>query len=235
MASLDWGYRLLIVSHQERGSTAIDEGMEGLWRELRAELWRFVRVRVRDDARADDVIQAAFLRAHRHLEAGERPVKPRAWLFQVARNLVLDAARSDRRERHLAEALGAELPGPPGKTTSPGPWPDDGFEPDGPGDAFALVAKSLPIFIAELDEPYRRALELTDLEGLTQAEAARREGVSLTAMKSRVRRGRRQVYDALRRCCRFELDGRGRVLDFEPRAPVGCRAQTGPGDACACD
>jgi RNA polymerase sigma-70 factor (ECF subfamily) len=50
-----------------------------------------------DSASADDIVQETFIRAWRHLPqliADDRPVRP--WLFRVARNLMIDAARAAR-------------------------------------------------------------------------------------------------------------------------------------------
>jgi RNA polymerase sigma-70 factor (ECF subfamily) len=70
-------------------------------------------------------------------------------------------------------------------------------------------------------------LTLTELEGLTQKEAAERLGLSLSGMKSRVQRGRLHLRDALEACCHIALDVRGRVVACEPR-PDG----TLPGSCC---
>jgi RNA polymerase sigma-70 factor (ECF subfamily) len=65
-------------------------------------------------------------------------------------------------------------------------------------------------------------LELSDLDGLTQADAARLEGVSLSGMKSRVLRGRRRLAELLSRCCELTLDTRGVPMGYNPPAKCGC-------------
>ena len=75
--------------------------------------------------------------------------------------------------------------------------------------------------IESLPFVYADVLRLTELDELPQAEAARRLGLSLTALKSRVRRGRAQLKIMLLQCCEFELSSAGRVLDYWPRQ-VGC-------------
>jgi hypothetical protein len=49
---------------------------------------------------------------------------------------------------------------------------------------------------------------MADLEGVTQAEAARRAGVSVSGMKSRVQRARQQLRTIVEECCRVDLDRR---------------------------
>lgn len=66
------------------------------------ELHRYV-ARMTDDARAQDVVQETLLRAWRHPDVLTRPENSvRAWLFTVARNLVVDDVRSAHRRRELA-------------------------------------------------------------------------------------------------------------------------------------
>jgi RNA polymerase sigma-70 factor (ECF subfamily) len=46
--------------------------------------------------------------------------------------------------------------------------------------------------------------------------------LSLTATKSRVRRGRQMLKDKLQACCRFEFDRYGKVIDYERRHKCVC-------------
>jgi RNA polymerase sigma-70 factor, ECF subfamily len=80
----------------------------------------------------------------------------------------------------------------------------------------------------QLEPGDRQALELVELEGLTQAATASRLGLSVSGMKSRVQRARRRLRAALDDCCQIVLDGRGGVVSFEHRA--GDCGPCGPGD-----
>jgi RNA polymerase sigma-70 factor (ECF subfamily) len=63
-------------------------------------LYRYVVRRTGDEEEARDVVQETLLRAWRHPEVLERSEEAvRAWLFTVARNLVVDHLRSARRTR----------------------------------------------------------------------------------------------------------------------------------------
>ena len=88
---------------------------------------------------------------------------------------------------------------------------------DEDGAAERELAAYVAMFVAMLPSPYREALTLTELQGLTQKEAATMLGISLSGIKSRVQRGRLQLRAALEDCCRIALDARGRVLSCEPR------------------
>lgn len=177
-----------------------------LWQAFHNELHGFVRARVNSESASEDLLQAAFLRAHQALESGNGPDEPRAWLYQIVRNLLRDSYRQKKRKSALQDQLLSEA------ETSQGNAPDEERA------AFQIVARLLPDFIETLEAPYRQAIQLTDLEGLTQAEAAKKEGVTLTCMKARVRRGRQQLLASLKRCCDFEIDGRGRMIECAPRS-----------------
>jgi RNA polymerase sigma-70 factor (ECF subfamily) len=81
--------------------------------------------------------------------------------------------------------------------------------------------------IKQLPPPYGEAITLTDIEGLKQADAARRAGVSLSGLKSRVQRGRQQLRAVLEECCRVELDRRGSIAGYSSRTskPCGCESR----------
>lgn len=76
----------------------------------------------------------------------------------------------------------------------------------------------MSLFVARLPSPYREAVSLVELDGLTTREAADRAGISVSGMKSRVQRGREQLRTLLDDCCEIALDARGKVTDVSPRA-----------------
>jgi RNA polymerase sigma-70 factor (ECF subfamily) len=66
-----------------------------------------------------------------------------------------------------------------------------------------------------------------DVDGQTQLNAARDLGLSLSGMKSRVQRARRDLKDLLERCCAVDVDRRGGVSDYQPAGGgCGCTAAT---------
>ena len=71
-------------------------------------VWRYVVRLTGDRAGADDVVQETLLRAWRNPRILEQdPATMRSWMMTVARNLVIDEARSARR-RH--ESVVSEVP-----------------------------------------------------------------------------------------------------------------------------
>jgi hypothetical protein len=83
---------------------------------------------------------------------------------------------------------------------------------------------AVPWPVARLSSPYREAVTLVELEGLTAKAAAALAGISVSGMKSRVQRGRAQLRALFEECCDIAVDARGKVVDVVPR-PCGCRSQ----------
>lgn len=171
-------------------------------RDLEAKLRPFVARRVRSSADVDDILQDVFLRMQRGLSGLRDEERFGPWVYQVARSAIVDYQRASNKHR-VVDAPAEEEPTPPS---------DDGR--DAERDLAAYIAP----FVAMLPSPYREALTLTELQGLTQKEAADMIGISLSGMKSRVQRGRQQLRRSLEECCHIALDARGRVVACEPRA-----------------
>src|SRR4030081_3587082 len=71
--------------------------MRVLYDEHAAALWRYALRLTGDQARAEDVVQETLLRAWQHPEvADDHERSARAWLFTVARNMIIDERRSAR-------------------------------------------------------------------------------------------------------------------------------------------
>jgi RNA polymerase sigma-70 factor (ECF subfamily) len=79
------------------GQAQETELMRVLYDEHAAALWRYALRLTGDQARAEDVVQETLLRAWQHPEvADDSERSARAWLFTVARNMIIDERRSAR-------------------------------------------------------------------------------------------------------------------------------------------
>ncbi|MGH3921675.1 MAG: sigma factor-like helix-turn-helix DNA-binding protein, partial [Pseudonocardiaceae bacterium] len=83
-----------------------------------------------------------------------------------------------------------------------------------------------------LDEPYRSAVTAVDLDGQTQTDAAHAVGLSVSGMKSRVQRARRQLGQRLTECCRVHTSPTGSINSYEPS--TNCEPDPSEGGRCRC-
>lgn len=169
----------------------------------------FVARRLSSPADVDDVLQDVLLSMHSHLGELRDDDRFGPWIYRIVRNSIIDRHRAAARETQESVEPAAEA--------------DDGGD-----DAVASgLVHCIAPFVARLPSPYREAVTLVDLEGVTFKDAATMTGLSLPGMKSRVQRGRAQLRELFEECCRLEFDARRRVVDYEcvpGRDPkCGCR------------
>jgi len=172
------------------------------WQDVAAQLRPFLVRRV-DAAKLDDVLQDVLVRVQRGLPGLRDEERFTSWLFQIARSSIAEHRRTRARHPLTDSPDDAEVVAEPN---------------DDDRDAARALACCVSIFVARLPSPYREAITLVELEGLTAREAAEMVGVSVSGMKSRVQRGRAQLRQLFEACCEIALDARGKVIDYTPRA-----------------
>jgi RNA polymerase sigma-70 factor (ECF subfamily) len=171
---------------------------ETLWQQLKDDLLGFLRRRVESDDVAEDLLQDVFLKVHTGLGDLDDHQRVTPWVYQIARNRVVDHYRSRRQTEELGD-----IETPEAETVE---------RPE-----HQILGAWLTMAIDQLPDPYREALRLVEIEGLTQKQAAERLGLSVSGAKSRVQRGRAQLRQMLHRCCQIEQDRRGNVIDLKTR------------------
>jgi RNA polymerase sigma-70 factor (ECF subfamily) len=174
------------------------------WTDTLDRLRAFVTSRVDDPELAADITQDVIVRS---IASGalEQIDNPAAWLYRSARNAVIDHYRT-RRTHAPIDDLDA--------------WPDPGID-DRPNDATRELSRCLQPMLDQLTPAAREALVRVDVNGQTQNSAAREVGLSLTGMKSRVQRARRELKNLLEQCCTVDVDARGAIADYH-RGSGGC-------------
>lgn len=180
------------------------------WRQHKEELRSFLVHRSGSASDADDLLQEVFLRAVLRGADFCRVENPRAWLFQVARNLLVDRLRLTKEQVPLPDDLLA-----------------DALPEIAPVD---LLSHCLPRVLSELSAEDREAIVLCDIQGMTQKTFAQRQGLSLPAAKSRVQRARQRLLTHLTDVCQVSFDDAGKVCCFVPR-PTPVSQEPIDGDA----
>ena len=188
-------------------SLARPAALEASWADTLDRLRAFIARRVGDREVAADITQDVVVRsiASGALERADNPV---AWLYRSARNAVIDHYRT----HHPHDPIDRD-----------DLWPDPDISDGGPNAATRELSRCLQPLLEQLGPTARDALVRVDLEGRTHQEAADTLGLSVSGMKSRVQRARRELKDLLERCCVVELDARGAVTDYRPNTgSCGC-------------
>ncbi|ABI76296.1 RNA polymerase sigma-70 factor, ECF family [Hyphomonas neptunium ATCC 15444] len=161
----------------EAGTSSAVSPLTYIFRTQYRQLLRFCRIRVRNDADAEDIVQGAFLAARRaYPDKGTDELRP--LLFTLVRNTALSHLRAPWSKRHQGEdigAIGEQLACP----ASPNP------------EKQLMDAERLAIaeaVVSGMSARRQAALRLHRYEGLSYEEIARRLSISSTAVKKHVAR-----------------------------------------------
>jgi RNA polymerase sigma-70 factor (ECF subfamily) len=136
-------------------------------------------------AEAEDVVQETYLRAFRGFRRFAPGTNCRAWLFTILRHVFLNRVRArghevDEGPEGLVDSLEAQSA--TGPIEGPRNPEEEFFQTVLHGDVDRAL-KALPV-------PFREAVVLADLEGLTYREIAEVLGCPLGTVMSRLSRGR---------------------------------------------
>ncbi len=213
-------------SREEELVAAAQEGnpyaFEALFRRYREPITGYVRARVRDDGRTEDIVQEIFFSAHNSLPTLGRPRAFRSWLYQIAQNACLDEAR--RRNRTDALILGwDEFPPPDERIVTHNPSPEHQLSQK---QELADVTHA----IDELPTAQHDALVMRELEGRSYEEIGRRMSLTPAAVESVLFRARRGVKRAATRVAGFLplpafLGRRGSGAQSSSAGSFGAQAQ----------
>lgn len=154
--------------------------------------YNLARYLTRDATLAEDVVQDAFLRAHRSF-AQYRGASAKAWLFAIVRNCCWSALEVQRGISRVAvseNALSAE------DARAVADYHDGSATPE-THLAQSREAESLRRMIMELPEPFRETLVLREMDDLSYKEIAAVTGVAMGTVMSRLARARTMLGELL--------------------------------------
>lgn len=169
-----------------------------LWKDFSDRLMGFILKRVRNRHDAEDILQDVFIKIHNGINKLEEKDKMQSWVYQIARNTIIDYYRrqtdvtvtSEIYEDIVDESITSQINN-------------------------EEIASCLIPMIDQMPERYKQAVTLTEINGFSQKEMADKLGLSLSGAKSRVQRGRDKLKEMLLECCHFEFDRLGNILDYQ--------------------
>jgi RNA polymerase sigma-70 factor (ECF subfamily) len=166
------------------------------WRAHENELRNYLQHRVADTHLAEDLLQDVFVKAMCQGSGFCDLDNQRAWLYQVARNTLVDYQRLHRETVELPE----DIPQATEQT-----------------DPVVTLSACVGRVLSELAAEDRDIIEQCDLNGMRQQDYARAHNLSLVAVKSRLLRARQRMRATLSTNCKVKFDVQGRVESYVPR------------------
>lgn len=167
---------------------------ENIWEEYKKPLLNFIKTKVNNNNIGEDIVQDVGIKLHTALYKNQEINNYKSWLFQVARNTIVDYYRKNKiptttikdqpeiAETSMSSACVCDL---------------SGF----------VIQNYLP-------KQYADALYLSDIEQKSQKEIAKILDLSLTATKSRIQRGRKKLKELATDCIEISYNTKGQITGF---------------------
>ena len=133
----------------------------------------------------NDVLQDVFYKIHSSIHNLKNNSKLTSWLFQIARNAIIDYFREEIRAMELLKNMQQEETYVKKTSTE-------------------ILKYCMDFFLSRLPEKYVEALIFTEFKGHSQIELAKKEGISVSAAKSRVQRAKKQLREVVTNYSSFE-------------------------------
>ncbi len=179
-------------SAMERYAAGEDAAFADVYDALAPRLFGYLLRQTRDRAKAEDLVQQTLLHMHRARGRFIPGAEVTPWSFAIARRLLIDLLRRERREIVSAQDVAGDV----GERV-----PSNTDAADQLVEAQDL-ARRIRRELDQLPEAQRTAFELVKQEGLSLAEAAEVLGTTVAAVKLRAHR----AYQALRRVLGEEIE-----------------------------
>lgn len=159
-----------------------------IWDNFNDELYFFILKKVKNKDVTNDIFQNTFLKIHNNLSKLKKEENARAWIFQIARNEIVNHFN---KESIYVEKLDADKEIPLQKYQH-----------------ICCFDK----FINDLPEIYRQVIELIYIKGQKQKDVAKELEISLENVKARIKRAKDILKTKFNECCKYELDKNGKLI-----------------------
>lgn len=173
---------------------------------------KFISTKVQNDEDAEDLTQEVFIKLLRSTEKGISINNPQNWLFNIAKNSVIDYYR---KKKIILEDI------------------NDNNNHDLKCEENELrlseeqqlhIKTYLRTVIQNLPEDYRKLIEMSEFQGLSQKEIAEELGMNYTTVRSKIQRGRQKIKKTISDCCEIIQGGKGSIIGYKPTKNKHCNS-----------
>jgi len=176
--------------------------VEQAWLEYQSKLYSFIRSKVDTSDDAEDIVNEVFAKLIKKSGENATPDNIASWLYRVTRNSIVDYYRAKKRFEQLPEDLSVD---------------------SADTNTIRQLSKCMLPMIQALPKTYQQPLILSEIEGKKNKEVAVELGISLSAVKSRILRGRGKLHKSMVSCCRIYHNKAGNVVDYEQKSAGFCK------------
>ena len=173
----------------QRYTDGDENGFQLLMERYEPRIQGFLRKRLNDEERVEDLTQDTFLRIHRARDSYDPSRKFSTWIHTIANNLLKNEFRNRSRRRETAFS---ELrPDHSSSGVPPRPVEFESGEPDPEQETYrSELREAIGTAIERMDEHHRIPFVMREVEDLSYEEIAEAIGIPVGTVKSRLNRAR---------------------------------------------
>lgn len=184
-----------IASYTPRLEVRAQEKFEKLIEDVRKKALNFALNLTRNRTDAEDLLQLAIVKAWTHFDAYQDDKPFQNWLLKIIVRSHLDSVRTlNRRPKmHSLDALVTleDGLGHAYEPQDPAPLPDEPYKQ-------TVLEAKVERALMELPESHRRIIRMCDVDGLSYAEIADAENITVATVRSRLHRARQVARRAIK-------------------------------------
>jgi RNA polymerase sigma-70 factor (ECF subfamily) len=173
----------------QRYTQGEEEGFRLLMERYQPRIQGFLRKRLNDEERVEDLTQDTFLRIHRARESYDPSRKFSTWIHTIANNLLKNEFRNRSRRRETTFSELRPDTSASGARGAPGGVRGHGHNPE--REAYrSELREAIDTAIGRMDEHHRIPFVMREVEDRTYEEIAEQIGIPVGTVKSRLNRAR---------------------------------------------
>lgn len=159
-----------------------------IWNNFNDELYFFILKKVKNQEATKDIFQNTFLKIHKNLSKLKKEEKVKAWIFQIARNEIVNYFNKESIYVGVLE-----------------------IDKENSIQEYQEIC-CFDKFINDLPEIYKQVIELIYIEGQKQKDISKKLEISLESVKGRIKRAKDILKKNFNECCKYELDKNGKLI-----------------------
>lgn len=170
-----------------------------IWTDFHKELKAFILNKTRNSTDTDDILQDVFIKIIRNIDKINQAENLRHYLYGIVRNAINDYFRNRKLiidDTEIEENL---------------------TEEDAQSLNTTIAECCIKPFINKLPDNYREALLITEFQNVSQKELAEKLNISYSGAKSRVQRGKEKLKELILKCCAYQSDKYGNLIDKDDK------------------
>ncbi|MBP2699586.1 RNA polymerase sigma factor SigZ [Photobacterium lucens] len=181
--------------------------IEQIWSAYQSKLKGYLHNNIANPDDVDDLLQDILIKTHHKLPTLNDDSKIKSWLFQIARNTIIDFYRHQQVEKKHQDSQENSL------------WYE--VQEDS---ILQQLSECMTPFINALPEAEAQLLTAIEINGMSQKDYAEQTGIKYSTLKSQVQKSRKSLHQLFNACCTFSVDSQGNLMDYHPKEqPPSCK------------